>query len=83
MNLLAQAFAKRGMNDLAAKKLQEAIKEKLVFDDETKELRYQLGVVLEKMGRAQEAIEQFKAIYEQDVAYRDVTERVDAFYAAQ
>ncbi len=83
MNLLAQAFAKRGMNDLAAKKLQEAIKEKLVFDDETKELRYQLGVVLEKMGRPQEAIEQFKAIYEQDVAYRDVTERVDAFYAAQ
>ena len=83
MNLLAQAFAKRGMNDLAAKKLQEALKEKLVFDEEAKELRYQLGVVLEKMGRKEEAIDQFKTIYEQDIAYRDVMARVDAHYASQ
>jgi tetratricopeptide (TPR) repeat protein len=83
MNLLAQAFARRGMNDLAARKLQEALKEKLTFDDESKELRYQLGVVLEKMGRHAEAIEEFKAIYEQDVSYRDVMARVDAHYAAQ
>ncbi len=83
MTLLAQAFARRGMNDLAARKLQEAIKEKLIFDDEAKELRYQLGVVLEKMGRKEEAIEEFKAIYEQDVGYRDVMARVDAHYASQ
>jgi tetratricopeptide (TPR) repeat protein len=83
MNLLAQAFSRRGMNDLAARKLQEALKEKLVFDDEAKELRYQLGSVLEKLGKPDEAIEQFKVIYEQDVSYRDVMARVDAFYAAQ
>ena len=83
MNLLAQAFAKRGMNDLAAKKLHEALKEKLVFDEEAKELRYQLGVVLERMGRKEEAIDQFKTIYEQDIAYRDVMARVDAHYASQ
>jgi len=83
MNLLAQAFAHRGMNDLAARKLQEALKEKLIFDDEAKELRYQLGVVLEKMGRKEEAIDQFKTIYEQDIAYRDVMARVDAHYSSQ
>lgn len=83
MNLLAQAFAKRGMNDLAARKFQEALKEKLVFDDQAKELRYQLGCILEKMNKPQEAIEQFKLIYEQDVSYRDVMAKVDAFYAAQ
>jgi tetratricopeptide (TPR) repeat protein len=83
MNLLAQAFAQRGMNDLAARKLQEALKEKLVFDEEAKELRYQLGIVLEKMGRKEEAIDQFKTIYEQDIAYRDVMVRVDAHYASQ
>ncbi len=83
MNLLAQAFARRGMNDLAARKLQEALKEKPVFDDEAKELRYQLGAVLEKMGRKEEAIDQFKMIYEQDIAYRDVMARVDAHYASQ
>lgn len=83
MNLLAQCFAKRNMNDLAARKFQEALREKLVFDDEAKELRYQLGCVLEKMGKAAEAIEQFKLIYEQDVGYRDVMAKVDAYYAAQ
>jgi tetratricopeptide (TPR) repeat protein len=83
MNLLAQCFAKRNMNDLAVRKFREALKEKLVFDDEAKELRYQLGCVLEKMGKADEAIEQFKLIYEQDVSYRDVMAKVDAYYAAQ
>jgi len=83
MNLLAQAFAQRGMNDLAARKFAEALKEKQVFDDEAKELRYQLGVVLDKMGKTEEAIEQFKLIYEQDVGYRDVMARVDAYYAGQ
>ena len=83
MTLLAQAFARRGMNDLAARKLQEALKEKLVFDEEAKELRYQLGCILEKMNKKEEAIEQFKLIYEQDVSYRDVMARVDAYYAAQ
>jgi tetratricopeptide (TPR) repeat protein len=83
MNLLAQAFAKRGMNDLAARKLQEALKEKLTFDEEAKELRYQLGIVLDKMGKKEEAIEQFKVIYEQDISYRDVMARVDAHYSGQ
>ena len=80
---LAQAFARRGMNDLAARKFQEALKEKLVFDDEAKELRYQLGCVLETMGKTVEAIEQFKQIYEQDIGYRDVMTKVDAYYASQ
>jgi Tfp pilus assembly protein PilF len=83
MNLLARAFARRGMNDLAARKLEEALKEKLVFDEEAKDLRYELGTILEKVGRAADAMEQFKLIYEQDISYRDVMARVDAFYAAQ
>lgn len=83
MGLLARAFLHRGMNDMAARKLQEALKEKPVFDDEAKDLTYHLGVVLEKMNRPQEAIEQFKLIYEQDIAYRDVMARVDQYYASQ
>jgi tetratricopeptide (TPR) repeat protein len=81
MGLLARCFAARNMNDLAARKIEEALKEKPVFDDEAKDLRYTLGTVLEKMGRPAEAIEQFKIIYEQDIGYRDVMARVDAYYA--
>ncbi|MSU33671.1 MAG: hypothetical protein EXS36_00875 [Pedosphaera sp.] len=82
MSLLAQAFSKRGMNDLAARKLQEALKEKQLFDDEKKDLHYQLGTVLDAMGRRDEAMEQYKVIYEQDIGYRDVMSKVDAFYTA-
>jgi tetratricopeptide (TPR) repeat protein len=81
MNYLAQSFAQRKMFDLAARTLQNAIKEKPVFDDEKKDLTYNLGCVLESMGKKEEAVEQFKQIYEMDIGYKDVAAKVDAFYA--
>jgi tetratricopeptide (TPR) repeat protein len=83
MSYLAQCFAKRKMYDLAAKTLQNAIKEKPGFDDEKKDLTYQLGCVLESMGKKDEAIEQFKILYESDISYKDVAAKVDAYYAGQ
>lgn len=83
MCYLAQCFAKRGMNDSAVRTLQNAIKEKPVFDEEKKDLIYQLGCVLEKTGKKAEAIEQFLVIYELDINYRDVAAKVDAHYAGQ
>jgi tetratricopeptide (TPR) repeat protein len=83
MSLLAQCFARRKMFDLAARTLQNAIKEKVVFDDEKKDLIYNLGCVFEAMGKKEEAVEQFKIIYETDISYRDVAAKVDAFYAGQ
>lgn len=83
MSYLAQCFGKRKMYDLAARTLQNALKEKLVFDEEKKDLIYQLGVMLESMGKKEEAIEQFKQIYETDIGYRDVAAKVDAYYAEQ
>lgn len=83
MNYLAQCFAKRKMFDMAARTLQNAIKEKPVFDDEKKDLIYNLGSVLEGMNKKDEAIEQFKQIYEMDAGYKDVSSKVEAFYAGQ
>jgi len=83
MNYLAQCFAKRKMFDLAAKTFQEAIKEKQVFDEEKKELIYNLGTVLEAMEKKEEAIEQFKLLYEVDIGYKDVGAKVDKYYGGQ
>jgi tetratricopeptide (TPR) repeat protein len=80
LNFLGQCFARRGMNDLAVRTFQNAIKEKSTFDEEKKELVYRLGSVLEAMGKKDEAIEQFKLIYEVDIGYRDVAAKVDSFY---
>jgi tetratricopeptide (TPR) repeat protein len=83
LGYLGQCFARRGMNDSAVRMLQTAIKEKQVMDDEKKEFIYQLGAVLEKIGKREEAIEQFKQIYEMDISYKDVAAKVDAYYAGQ
>jgi tetratricopeptide (TPR) repeat protein len=83
MSYLAQCFAKRGINESAVRTLQNAIKEKPGFDEEKKDLIYNLGCVFETMGKKNEAIEQFLQIYETDVGYRDVAAKVDAHYASQ
>jgi len=83
LGYLGQCFARRGMNDSAVRMLQNAIKEKPVFDEEKKELIYQLGCVFEKMTKPEEAIEQFKQIYEVDISFKDVGAKVDAYYAGK
>ena len=83
LNYIGQCFARRGMNDLAARTFQNAIKEKTGFDEEKKELVYGLACVLEKMGKAEEAIEQFKAIYEVDIGYQNVSEKIETYYTSQ
>lgn len=80
MGYLAQCYAKKKMFDFAAGTFQEAIKEKPVFDEEKKDLIYNLGSVLETMGKKDEAIEQFKLIYAVDSSYKDVAARVEASY---
>jgi tetratricopeptide (TPR) repeat protein len=83
MSYLAQCFAKKKMFDSAVRTFQNVIKEKLVFDEEKKDLVYNLGCVLEAMGKKAEAYEQFLLIYEMDMGYRDVAAKVDAFNAGQ
>lgn len=81
LHYLGLCFSQRGMNDLAARTLQNALKEKLSMDDEKKDLLYALGGVFDKMQKAEEAIEQYKQIYEVDIGYRDVAAKVDTYYS--
>jgi len=41
---------------------------------------YHLGCVYEEIGKIAEAMEQFKSIYEVDIAYRDVATKVESGY---
>jgi tetratricopeptide (TPR) repeat protein len=83
LNYLGQCYGRRNMNDLAIRTFEEGLKEKVVFDEEKKELIYNLAVVLEKMGKKDEAIKQFEIIYGADAGYKDVGTRIDAQYGAQ
>lgn len=79
---LGRCFARRGLSDLAIRALQTALREKQGFDEEKKELLYELGQALEAFGQSDQAIEQYKLIYEADIGYRDVAAKIDAHYAA-
>lgn len=83
MNYLAQCYAKRKMYDLAARTLQTAIAEKPGFDEQKKELIYNLGTILEAMDKKEEAIKQFELIYAVDIGYKDVGPKVDKYYSGQ
>jgi tetratricopeptide (TPR) repeat protein len=83
LNYLGQCYSRRNMNDLAVRTFEEAIKDKLVFDDEKKELVYNLGSVLEKMGKREEAKQQFELVFGVDSTYKDVAKKMDEYYGGQ
>jgi hypothetical protein len=50
------------------------------MDELKKEIVYNLGIAHETIQQPDKALEQFKEIYEVDMAYRDVAARVEASY---
>lgn len=79
-NLLAQCMVHNNMLDMAARQFEEAIAALSTMDATKKELIYNLGLAYQKMGRTDDYIDQMKKIYEVDMAYRDVEERVISSY---
>lgn len=77
---LGRCFMDRGMYDMAVGQFEKALEGKSVFDDDKKELLYLLGQVLENQGKPVEAAANFKAIYEVDISYRDVAQKVESGY---
>ncbi len=77
---LARCFEGKGVNDIAANTLAEAVKDLTAMDAVKKEILYSLGLIHDKMGRKPEALECFKQIYEADYGYLDVATRVESSY---
>ncbi len=79
--LLGQTFEKKGMLDLAIKQLTDANSELTVMDGTKKDILYNLGLIHDKKGDKEAALECFKTIYEVDYGYRDVAPRVESQYS--
>ncbi len=77
MNLLGQAFARKQWYQEAADTFNSLLEEDL-SEDQTKDVRYNLGDALENMGKTSDAQEQFSAVAQLDYNYKDVRERLDA-----
>ncbi len=78
---LGRAFKAKKLYDLAVAQFALAKVELPAMDEQKKEIIYQLGECYELMGRGEQAIAEFKAIYSDDIGYRDVAAKIDAYYA--
>ncbi len=74
---LAVCFRAKGQYDLAAEQLATALSEIPVMDGTKKDVLYELGQVYDELGNSGEALKYFKQIYQVDIGYRDVAERVE------
>lgn len=78
---LGRAFLAGRKFDLAVEQLQLAKSELTLMNDLKKDVIYALGGAFEAAGKAKEAIDEYKLIYTSDASYRDVSAKINAFYA--
>jgi tetratricopeptide (TPR) repeat protein len=78
--LLGRTFKAKGMFDMAAKQLTDALADMHAMDNTKKEVLYEKGLIHEQMGDKEGALDAFKQIYEVDYGYRDVAQRVESSY---
>jgi tetratricopeptide (TPR) repeat protein len=78
---LGRCFKAKKLYDLAVAQLNTAKNDLSTMDDTKKDVIYELGVCFELMGKPDRAIEEFKVIYSEDIGFRDVADKINAFYS--
>jgi tetratricopeptide (TPR) repeat protein len=77
---LALCFREKQQYDLASQALVTAAGEIPIMDGTKKDILYELGSLYELMGNREEAVRYFKDIYQVDIGYRDVADKVERMY---
>ncbi|HTJ77556.1 MAG TPA: tetratricopeptide repeat protein [Rariglobus sp.] len=80
---MGRALKERKMFDLAVAQFQIAKSETSTMDDAKKDIIYQLAECYESMGKTDEAINEYKIIYSDDISFRDVADKINAYYASR
>ncbi|MBC2601686.1 tetratricopeptide repeat protein [Puniceicoccus vermicola] len=81
LNLLGQAYKAKEFYDLAAEQFETAKGEINGMSEIKKDVIYNLAECYEKMGETEKAIDRYKEIYSADIGFRDVSKKIDEFYA--
>ncbi|MEY2785316.1 MAG: hypothetical protein RL277_1526, partial [Planctomycetota bacterium] len=75
--LLAQCFEAKRFPDLASKEYLRSLEGITQLDERAKEALYALGGIAEAENRSQQAREHYTRIFESDVGYRDVADKMN------
>jgi tetratricopeptide (TPR) repeat protein len=80
MVYLGKCFDCKGQYDMAAEQLEDAVGQMLRMDNEKLDALYALGCTYEGMGNGEKALACYKDIYQTNVNYRDVAQRIQDHY---
>ncbi len=80
LHLMGLCFEEKNMLDIAAKQLEKASERLDTMNDEKKAILYDLGRLYEKMNQGQKAFDKYKEIYEVDIGYKDISEKIEKAY---
>lgn len=78
---LALCFKEKKQYDIAAEQLEKAGSEIHIVDETKKRILYELGSIYEILSKPEKAMEYYKQIYQVDIGYRDVSQKVESFYS--
>lgn len=78
---LGRCFKAKKLYDLAVAQLTTAKTDLSQMDETKKDIVYELGICFDLMGKPDAAIAEFKAIYSEDIGFRDVADKINAFYS--
>jgi tetratricopeptide (TPR) repeat protein len=80
LNMLGECFMKKKMFDIAITQFEKAMNLNSDINNKTKAIIYNLGLAYEEMNKPDEAVKQFKKIYEVDISYKDVAKKIEEAY---
>ena len=76
---LARCFEQKKLTSLALKKIEEALEDfPSPTSPQAKDVHYTYGALLERAGDRDKARSVFEGIFEVDITYRDVSQRLEA-----
>lgn len=78
---LGRAYSRKNFYDLAIEQFSTLKNEIQIMDERKKDTIYELGCCFESMGKQDKAIEEFKIVYSADISFRDVSDKINAFYS--
>lgn len=80
MNRMGLIFVRKQMFDMAIMQFKNAAALLKHMDDQKKDVLYNLACAFESNGQMEEALIHFKSIYQEDVSYRDIAEKIEKTY---
>ncbi|MHC4713103.1 MAG: tetratricopeptide repeat protein [Planctomycetota bacterium] len=81
--MLGKCFARKNLDELAIEQFERALEGSNLMEENGKDIAYNLGVLYEKVGNLVAAEDAYKKIFEIDIGFRDIAQKMESIYKAR